>query len=188
MNWTIHKKRPFKRSSAGVFRSIANGADSDYEAEEMRNYVLQAVERLSEKYREVVLLHYMEGLKYREIAEMLDVPESTVLGRLQVGRDQLREDLMPIVEETLKERQPTSELTKKVMAALPPMLLLTPDSIWGKCKTVLFPKSVLANWRYPDGGGCGNGDLLFRIRRHRPVGKRFGFVTEAGGGRRADDN
>lgn len=108
--------------------------DREYEDKETRDYVLQAVERLPQKYREVVLLHYMEGLKYREIAEMLEVPESTVLGRLQVGRDQLREDLMPIVEETLKERQPTSELTKKVMAALPPMLLLTPDSIWASAK------------------------------------------------------
>ena len=108
--------------------------DSEYETEEMRNYVLRAVERLPERYREVVLLHYMEGLKYREIAEMLEVPESTVLGRLQVGRDQLREELLPIVEETLKEQQPTSELTRKVMAALPPMLLLTPDSIWASVK------------------------------------------------------
>lgn len=116
------------------FVRLPTAPDSDYEAEEMRNYVLQAVERLSEKYREVVLLHYMEGLKYREIAEMLDVPESTVLGRLQVGRDQLREELLPIVEETLKEQQPTSELTRKVMAALPPMLLLTPDSIWASVK------------------------------------------------------
>ena len=116
------------------FVRLPAAPDSDFEKEEMRNYVLQAVERLSEKYREVVLLHYMEGLKYREIAEMLDVPESTVLGRLQVGRDQLREELLPIVEETLKEQQPTSELTKKVMAALPPMLLLTPDSIWASAK------------------------------------------------------
>ena len=116
------------------FVRLPTAPDSDYEAEEMRNYVIGAVERLPEKYREVVLLHYMEGLKYREIAEMLDVPESTVLGRLQVGRDQLREDLMPIVEDTLKEQQPTSELTRKVMAALPPMLLLTPDSIWASAK------------------------------------------------------
>ncbi len=117
-----------------AFVRLPTSPDSEYEMEEMRNHILEAVERLPEKYREVVLLHYMEGLKYREIAEMLEVPESTVLGRLQVGRDQLREDLMPIVEETLKERQPTSELTKKVMAALPPMLLLTPDSIWASAK------------------------------------------------------
>lgn len=116
------------------FVRLPAAPDSDFEKEEMRSYVLQAVERLSEKHREVVLLHYMEGLKYREIAEMLDVPESTVLGRLQVGRDQLREELLPIVEETLKEQQPTSELTRKVMAALPPMLLLTPDSIWASVK------------------------------------------------------
>ncbi|MCE2439436.1 MAG: RNA polymerase sigma factor [Candidatus Latescibacteria bacterium] len=116
------------------FVRLPTAPDSDYEVEEMRNYVLRAVERLPERYREVVLLHYMDGLKYREIAEMLEVPESTVLGRLQVGRDQLREELLPIVEETLKEQQPTSELTRKVMAALPPMLLLTPDSIWASVK------------------------------------------------------
>ena len=113
---------------------LPTAPDGDYEMEEMRNYVLRAVERLPERYREVVLLHYMEGLKYREIAEMLEVPESTVLGRLQVGRDQLREELLPIVEETLKEQQPTFELTQKVMAALPPLLLLTPDSIWASVK------------------------------------------------------
>lgn len=117
-----------------TFVRLPTAPDNEYEMEEMRNHILEAVERLAEKYREVVLLHDMEGLKYREIAEMLEVPESTVLGRLQVGRDQLREDLMPIVEETLKERQPTSELTKKVMAALPPILLLTPDSIWASAK------------------------------------------------------
>ena len=116
------------------FVRLPTAPDSDYEVEEMRNYVLRTVERLPERYREVVLLHYMDGLKYREIAEMLEVPESTVLGRLQVGRDQLREELLPIVEETLKEQQPTSELTRKVMAALPPMLLLTPDSIWASAK------------------------------------------------------
>ena len=162
--------------------------DREYEEKETRDYVLQAVERLPEKYREVVLLHYMEGLKYREIAEMLEVPESTVLGRLQVGRDQLREDLMPIVEETLKERQPTSELTKKVMAALPPMLPVDTGFDLGKCKTVLFEKSVLANRWHSDCSYCWIGDILFRICSHCAVGKRFGFVTEARGDRRRDDN
>lgn len=127
-----------------AFVRLPTSPDSEYEMEEMRNHILEAVGRLPEKYREVVLLHYIEGLKYREIAEMLEVPESTVLGRLQVGRDQLREDLMPIVEETLKEYQPTSDLTKKVMAALPPMLLLTPDSIWASAKR-FFSKSPY--WR-----------------------------------------
>ena len=157
--------------------------DREYEKDETRDYVLQAVERLPEKYREVVLLHYMEGLKYREIAEMLEVPESTVLGRLQVGRDQLREDLMPIVEETLKERQPTSELTKKVMAALPPMLLLTPDSIWASAKR-FFSRSPY--WRT---GGIltaavvGTGIYYSGFVAIVP-GKRVGFVTEVGGDRR----
>ena len=113
-----------------TFVRLPQAPDSLYEVEEMRNRVLGAVEALSEKHREAVLLHYMEGMTYREIAGLLEVPETTVLGRLQVARSQLREELLPVVEETLKAQRPTSELTRKVMAALPPLLLLTPDSKW----------------------------------------------------------
>ncbi len=102
-----------------TFVRLPQAPDSLYEVEEMRNRVLGAVEALSEKHREAVLLHYMEGMTYREIAGLLEVPETTVLGRLQVARDQLREELRPVVEETLKAQRPTSELTRKVMAALP---------------------------------------------------------------------
>lgn len=96
--------------------------DEVFETGEMKDTVLKAVEGLSDIYREVVLLHYMEGMTYPEIAAFLDVPESTVTGRLQVARKRLKEDLMPLVEETLQEKKPTSHLTRKVMSVLPPLL------------------------------------------------------------------
>ena len=64
----------------------------------------------------------MEGMTYPEIAVFLEVPESTVTGRLQVARNRLRDDLMPLVEETLQEKRVTPDLKRKVMAALPPLL------------------------------------------------------------------
>ena len=113
--------------SEGVVLSLPTDQlpDAVVEADEMATKVTEAIEELPEKYREAILLHYMEGLTYAEMANVLDIPESTVRGRLQVGRDQLREELMPLVQEALEEQRPTSKLTKKVMALLPPLAIAT---------------------------------------------------------------
>lgn len=44
---------------------------------------------LSPPYRVVMILHYSEGYKAREIAEMLELPLGTVTSRLKRGREQL---------------------------------------------------------------------------------------------------
>lgn len=52
--------------------------------------VRDAVERLPEKQRVVVMLHYLEGLPTNEIARLLRIPGSTVRGRLAKARKSLR--------------------------------------------------------------------------------------------------
>ena len=52
--------------------------------------VTDAVERLPEKQRVVVMLHYLEGLPTEEIARLLRIPGSTVRGRLSSARQSLR--------------------------------------------------------------------------------------------------
>lgn len=52
-----------------------------------------ALFRLEEKYRLPVVLFYWEGLKTREIASLLGIPEGTVKSRLKTARDQLRATL-----------------------------------------------------------------------------------------------
>ena len=54
---------------------------------------LDAVMRLPDIYRECVYLHYYEGYRTDEIAEMVDVPPSTVRNRLSKARALLREAL-----------------------------------------------------------------------------------------------
>lgn len=49
-----------------------------------------ALEQLSPEQREVVLLVGLEGMTYRETAEILDVPSGTVMSRLARGRERLR--------------------------------------------------------------------------------------------------
>ena len=100
--------------------------DEALEKTETKEAVIAAIDTLPDIYREAVLLHYMEGLTYPEIAAFLDIPESTVTGRLQVARNRLRDELMPLVEDTLREKRPTRQLTRKVMAALPPLLYAVP--------------------------------------------------------------
>ena len=52
--------------------------------------VLQsALQRLSPELRETVILRDLEELEYREIAQVLSVPEGTVKSRLNRGRAEL---------------------------------------------------------------------------------------------------
>jgi len=54
-----------------------------------------AVYALPEKYREVVLMYYLDDLSYEEIADFMGLPVTTVKGRLQQSRVKLREHLSP---------------------------------------------------------------------------------------------
>jgi RNA polymerase sigma-70 factor (ECF subfamily) len=51
--------------------------------------VLREVDRLPEGQREAVFLVYGEGLAYREAAEILDVPQGTIMSRLAAARAKL---------------------------------------------------------------------------------------------------
>ena len=51
------------------------------------------VMRLSQKYREVILLYYYENMTTDEIAQALGVAKSTVSVRLEQGRQNLRKML-----------------------------------------------------------------------------------------------
>lgn len=57
------------------------------------NEVIQAMQRLSEDHRQVLLLVGVEGMSYRETAEILDLPIGTVMSRLNRARAALREVL-----------------------------------------------------------------------------------------------
>ena len=53
--------------------------------------VQAALAQLSEKLRMVVVLNVYQGLKYREIAEVLEIPLGTVKSRMHLALRQLRE-------------------------------------------------------------------------------------------------
>lgn len=59
----------------------------------LRDRVQRAVDRLSDRYRTVVVMHDVEGYKHEEIAAILGIPSGTSKARLSRARAWLREDL-----------------------------------------------------------------------------------------------
>lgn len=53
----------------------------------------RALDTLPEDLRTPLLLHAWEGMKYREIAALLEIPVGTVMSRLNAARTRLRRDL-----------------------------------------------------------------------------------------------
>jgi len=68
------------------------------EMSEVRRAVEEAIASLPESYREVVVMHHIEGLGVREIAESLGIPQGTVMSRLARARKALRDKLAKFVE------------------------------------------------------------------------------------------
>jgi RNA polymerase sigma-70 factor (ECF subfamily) len=56
---------------------------------EVRARVQAAIERLPDREREALVLREFEGLRYREIAELLGIPIGTVMSRLYTARRHL---------------------------------------------------------------------------------------------------
>jgi RNA polymerase sigma-70 factor (ECF subfamily) len=62
-------------------------------AKETASKIREAIERLPEKLRMVLLLRIDEEMSYSEIAEALKVPTGTVMSRLNRAREQLKQSL-----------------------------------------------------------------------------------------------
>ncbi len=59
------------------------------EREQDRRRVREAIESLPDRDREILVLKEFEGLRYREIAELMNIPIGTVMSRLYSARQRL---------------------------------------------------------------------------------------------------
>lgn len=66
--------------------------ERDTETHVLANQVLRQVNALPEAQRTAVFLTYVEGLSYREVADVLSVPIGTVMSRLAAARAKLAEN------------------------------------------------------------------------------------------------
>ena len=65
-------------------------ADDGFNKAEVKRMLDQSLNKLNEKYKEPLVLYYFEDMDYREIADVLHIPVSTVGVRLQRGRAMLK--------------------------------------------------------------------------------------------------
>ncbi|MGJ4050326.1 sigma-70 family RNA polymerase sigma factor [Corynebacterium macclintockiae] len=82
--------------------------------------IQDALMSLGEDYRMVVYYADVEGLAYKEIAEIMDTPIGTVMSRLHRGRKQLRSKLKDVAAEhgiVTGETQKTVKTQKKLTEA-----------------------------------------------------------------------
>jgi RNA polymerase sigma-70 factor (ECF subfamily) len=61
--------------------------------EEDQQLLRQSLEELPAEFREVIVLRELEGLSYKEIADIAGIPVGTVMSRLARGRDRLQQRL-----------------------------------------------------------------------------------------------
>ncbi|HGY55566.1 MAG TPA: sigma-70 family RNA polymerase sigma factor [Caldithrix abyssi] len=105
-------KTELRKRRRRSFFSISNftGTDKDYDIpdlnespEKAANSVLtddiiqDAVNKLSPKFKEVIVLRDMQGFSYEEIAEIVGIPLGTVKSRVNRARLKLQEDLKDLI-------------------------------------------------------------------------------------------
>jgi RNA polymerase sigma-70 factor (ECF subfamily) len=86
------------RDDAGV-RLHEPSAPHDPDAPERRALVHRAIEALDPKHRAVVVLRMIDGYSTRETAEILGIPQGTVLSRLARAEDKLEAILSPYLND-----------------------------------------------------------------------------------------
>jgi len=98
-------------SDVGADNFAANEPSPDVQAavSERGEFVRRALAALAPPYREVVVLRHYEGLKFREIGEVLGIPEGTVKSRMAEALAQLGRLLKHVNEEESCKR-PTLEM------------------------------------------------------------------------------
>lgn len=96
---------PFDEEESDQIPNLQQSRTPADEFEHKARYeaIIEAIRRLPEKFGIVLMLYYLDELSYREIGRYLDVPTSTVKGRIQVGRQRLREGIEPIMQAMLFE-------------------------------------------------------------------------------------
>lgn len=105
MNLAIDHCRKGKRRKTSAFDDTVAPRDDDgnlldqapsdnaqkaLQRKELRTLIFKALDDLPEEHREVVLLREIEGLSYKEIADIMDIPEGTVMSRLFYARKRLQ--------------------------------------------------------------------------------------------------
>ena len=90
-----NKLVPYEEEKHGEIVSFDLSA-KEIVSEKRKEYLQNALLRLSAEFREVIVLYELEGLSYKELALALGIPVGTVMSRLSRARRRLQQELAHI--------------------------------------------------------------------------------------------
>jgi RNA polymerase sigma-70 factor, ECF subfamily len=64
--------------------------EKERDQKEMRSMIDSGLDKLSPKYREALILYYLEELTYKEISDVVQVPMGTVSARVKRAKEELK--------------------------------------------------------------------------------------------------
>jgi RNA polymerase sigma factor (sigma-70 family) len=94
----VWKPESFDEEKHGV-ASPDTAPDARLQVSEDKQLLRHALDELPAEYREVIVLRELEGLSYKEIAGIADIPMGTVMSRLARARERLLQSLTGLTTE-----------------------------------------------------------------------------------------
>jgi RNA polymerase sigma factor (sigma-70 family) len=115
------RKRHRREELTEPDEQVAPGASpfDDAARGEVERVVREALAKVPDAYREVLVLYYREDQSIREVADALGMTEAAVMQRMSRGRRYLADSVEQLVERSLRsERRPRRDLVAAVLAAI----------------------------------------------------------------------
>ncbi|MCP2619597.1 sigma-70 family RNA polymerase sigma factor, partial [Candidatus Aminicenantes bacterium AC-335-K20] len=63
--------------------------ETEYLRKERTNFIVECIDSLPKKYREILVLHYLQGYSIKEISALTNLSPGTVCYRLHIGRKKI---------------------------------------------------------------------------------------------------
>jgi RNA polymerase sigma factor (sigma-70 family) len=104
--------------AAGEVREEARSPLEEIEDRETNQAVIDSIRALPRHERAAVTLFYINGYSMNEVGEFLDVPAATVKSRLHSARQKLKERMVAMVQDTLRQHAPGAEFNERVRTVL----------------------------------------------------------------------
>ncbi|HSD88668.1 MAG TPA: RNA polymerase sigma factor, partial [Kofleriaceae bacterium] len=114
------RKRRRREELVDADDQVAPGA-SPFDAAargDVERVVREALARIPDAYREVLVLYYREDHSIREVADALGLTETTVMQRLSRGRRYLADSVSELVERSLRTDRRQRDLVAAVLASI----------------------------------------------------------------------
>ena len=113
--WYRKKRLPTSPLTKVKTDEMETIAQRDYDDDQQRQDVHDALDSLPESQRTVLTLHYLGGLSCKEIGRFIGTSEGAIKDRLYRARLRLREEITNMMQETLRGFQLPPTFTRKLL-------------------------------------------------------------------------